>query len=693
MSTATLQTPETKLQPVQFAATPEATSLAQIPLLMIVPSDTNPRKTFSEQGLNELAASIQQSGLQQAVLLRPWIARAEDVQKLLDLNLDPPFEIGAEIFQIVMGERRWRATLRTDRKTIRAEVRAVSNQEAIIIQQIENLQREDLDPIEQAESFEALIKQGMSGNEIAQRVGKSPQWVSSMKRLNTLAPFGKDFLRRGWISEAHAVLIARLGDTGLQEQAFRAIFGAVSPADYKSATITAAIEPFAESGRPIMSEKTLREWIANNIICDLKKVPWDLADADLYPAAGACIGCEHNTGTDQALFAGIVGDGDRKCANPTCFNTKIQRTIQREIDNADMTESKLVQITVRESNEPLKDGARIVKQGQWVRAEKGDCKDTVQAIMRDGPEAGHLVYVCTSHRCKKHPHNSIEALHAAEGMKEAAGKAPFGGAAVSAAADAIKAEAAGQGAARVGNTTSTTAVQPQQSERERKLNYARQMAENAMNETIIERVLAAEVKPMKTPDEGLLREVVTYFSEIMHIDLYRTVTAMGFDAEKTDPAETFLTLRKKGSLAELTRLIFLMLVPDNLPIDGPDFKAHAKRAGVDVARIRKEMEAKIADACFYCGCTELTPCEGGCDRSRMHGEFHFCDAKACREQFEREFHAPIERLPKAETKTSTAKDAKPLHGAAKAKQPTQAKSQPKPKAAAKAKPTKKKGKR
>jgi ParB/RepB/Spo0J family partition protein len=570
--------------------------------------------------------------------MRPWIAKAEDVQLAMDraamagiANFEPGFNPGDEIYQTVVGECRYWASVKAKKETVPATVRSVSNEQAEIIQNIENLQRKDLSVLAQARSFERLVTKGLTGDEIAIEVGKSPQWVSSMKRLNSLAPFVREVLLKKWISPGHAVLIARLGDSMSQENALRAVFDCYGVAN--GSIVNLLGQAYEDHDGDIMSEKGLRTWIANNIKCDLKKVAWDLADKDLYPEAGACIGCEHNTGTDQALFEGIVADGEKKCAKPVCFQAKIARQIQREIDNADMTDRKLVQITVKESNEPLKEGARIVKQGQWVRSAKGECKDTEQALMRDGPEAAHVVWVCINHRCKVHPHSAIvQSPHSALSNQQSAkeeGSKP--------------AQAAGNGAARVGSTTSVTAVQ--KSEREEKLEFARRLAEGAVHETIVEQVLAAEVKKIKAPDVELLRGIAGFQLETFHNDLQRIVVSLGHgteaDADKIIPA-----ILKTGSLTDLTRLIFLLQVPDNLPFDGADFKAHARRAGVDVAKLRKELERKIEVACFYCGCTELTPCEGGCDRTRTTAsKLNFCNSSDCKEKFEKEHAAPLISLP------------------------------------------------
>jgi ParB/RepB/Spo0J family partition protein len=269
-----------------------------IPLGKIVPSPTNPRKTFDQNYIAELAVTIARARVHQSIVLREWTARPEDVQRVMDLGFEPDFNPGDQVFQIILGECRWRASQLANKGTIPAVVRNLSNDEVLEMQLIENLTRKDLDPLDEAEGYQALMtkEKGLTGTEIAQRIGKSPQYVSAMVKLCALAEWGKQILRNGWITPGHAVLIARLGDYQAQERAMHAVFNETWNANHH--TVVEAVRRKAEAGAPIMSEKALRLWIADNERCDLSKVPWKLDDAELLPAAGACTVCPHRSGSD-----------------------------------------------------------------------------------------------------------------------------------------------------------------------------------------------------------------------------------------------------------------------------------------------------------------------------------------------------------------------------------------------------------
>lgn len=152
----------------------------------IRPNPAQPRRTFSEQELDELAASIKQRGVLQPILLRP--------------DPDAPNQ-----YQIVAGERRWRAAQRAGLKTIPAVVRDMDELQLLEVGIIENVQREDLNPIEEAEAYGALIKRfGRTQENLAESVGKSRAHIANTMRLLNLGETAREHLRQGRISAGHA---------------------------------------------------------------------------------------------------------------------------------------------------------------------------------------------------------------------------------------------------------------------------------------------------------------------------------------------------------------------------------------------------------------------------------------------------------------------------------------------------------
>ena len=143
-----------------------------------------PRRNFDQQALQELAASIKEKGLIQPITLR---------------------KIKAEKYQIVAGERRWRASRMLDLAKIPAVIRSFDDQEMLEIALIENLQREDLNPIEEARAYKKMLDNfDITQEELAQRVGKNRSTVSNMIRLLKLSDKVLKHLEKGTITVGHA---------------------------------------------------------------------------------------------------------------------------------------------------------------------------------------------------------------------------------------------------------------------------------------------------------------------------------------------------------------------------------------------------------------------------------------------------------------------------------------------------------
>ena len=150
----------------------------------IIPNKDQPRKTFDEEALQELADSIRQHGVLQPLLVRPLPTGA---------------------YQLVAGERRWRASRIAELKEVPVIIKELSDNEAMEIAIIENLQREDLNPIEEAEGLQALIdKCGYTQEEVAVSVGKSRPAITNSLRLLKLPQEVRDMAKDGVISAGHA---------------------------------------------------------------------------------------------------------------------------------------------------------------------------------------------------------------------------------------------------------------------------------------------------------------------------------------------------------------------------------------------------------------------------------------------------------------------------------------------------------
>ncbi len=175
----------------------------QVPPEKLLPNPQQPRTTFDELALDELAASIRRHGI---------------VQPLVVTEAKGGYEI-------IAGERRWRAAQKASLKTVPVIVRTMQQQEQLEVALIENVQRVDLDALEQAVSIERLHQQfNLPYSDIAKRLGKSEPTVSNTIRLLQLPSSAKEALRSGGISEGHArQILALKGQAEKQEELLRLI--------------------------------------------------------------------------------------------------------------------------------------------------------------------------------------------------------------------------------------------------------------------------------------------------------------------------------------------------------------------------------------------------------------------------------------------------------------------------------------
>ncbi len=168
------------------AARPMGDAVAELPIDLVAPNPEQPRRRFEEAALEELAASIRERGVLQPIIVRP----------------DPT---DPERHQIVAGERRWRAAQRAGLHAVPAIVREIDDRTVLEVAIIENVQRTDLNPIEEAEGYAQLIESfGYTQDALARVVGKSRSHLANLLRLRLLPEPVQVMLREGSLSAGHA---------------------------------------------------------------------------------------------------------------------------------------------------------------------------------------------------------------------------------------------------------------------------------------------------------------------------------------------------------------------------------------------------------------------------------------------------------------------------------------------------------
>lgn len=284
---------------LEAAATVMAT-FDMLAVSSIAPSLTNPRKSFDLVKLQELADSIKASGVHQPVLVRPLPAkRLEDTFYLRDSPKAP-----LPTFELVAGERRLRACKLAGVETIPAMIKAMTDGEVLECQLIENLQRDDLAPMEEAEGYQSLVEAtGIHKEEIGARIGRSRTYVYGRLKLLDLCPTARESMRNGDIDASRALVIARIPDEGLQVKALK----------------EATRKSYDGS---VPSYRSFLLWAQNNVMLRLSDARFKITDASLVPAAGSCKDCHKRTGANPDLFADVASAD--VCTDPACYQGKVE---------------------------------------------------------------------------------------------------------------------------------------------------------------------------------------------------------------------------------------------------------------------------------------------------------------------------------------------------------------------------------
>lgn len=292
---------------------PEAiTDYRIISLEHLTASKANPRTRFDETKLAELAASIKQQGILQPLLVREisaptgrpsggWPFPTRDTGAPSDNPISPP--VATLHFEIIAGERRYRAAKLAGLIDVPCFVRNLTDLQVLHAQVIENLQRDDLHPMEEAEGYDRLMKDhGSTAESLAGEIGKSKGYIYARLKLCALVPEAREAFYAGDLDASTALLIARIPVGKLQVQAVKKI-----------------TDRDAYHDRP-MSFRAARDYIQQEFMLDLDRAPFPITDAKLLNKVGACTDCPKRTGNQPELFDDVSNKD--VCTDPVCFAMK-----------------------------------------------------------------------------------------------------------------------------------------------------------------------------------------------------------------------------------------------------------------------------------------------------------------------------------------------------------------------------------
>src|SRR5262245_15534992 len=227
--------------------------VVEVGLDELQPGRYQPRLQLREEGLAELAESIREQGV-----LQPLIARAL-----------PALEGEAKTYEIVAGERRWRAARLAGLAVVPVIVRELTDQQALAVALIENLQREDLNPIDQAQSMARLVEEfGMTHDEIAKALGRSRAGVTNFLRLLELADGVKDAIVAGTLDMGHARALLPL-DSHRQVRLARKIVRHGWSARKVEQTVKLLLEAPASGARPKSAIDIQTRWLERQLAREL----------------------------------------------------------------------------------------------------------------------------------------------------------------------------------------------------------------------------------------------------------------------------------------------------------------------------------------------------------------------------------------------------------------------------------------
>jgi ParB/RepB/Spo0J family partition protein len=337
-----------------------------IPLGKIRPSKTNPRKHFDEGYIAELADSIRQKGIIQPLTVRPdWCIGKSD-QQISNLNGDADRK-DAEFFEIVAGECRYRGAQKADLAEAPAIVRRIGDKETLEIQLIENLQRSDLTPLEEAQGYRRLIDEmGYTVELIHDKTGKDRKTIYGKLKMLLAPKILLDALEKEVIGERICELVGRIPFPEMRDRAAREILNPKYVVETEGDWDVVKDQP--------MSYRRASDHVRDNYMRSLSAAQFNQSNPSLVEiiqdddtgeriGGGSCDDCPMKSGNRPELF----GDLKRPdvCTNPKCFSRKTDAHFVQLQKDAEAHGKKL--LTEKETAQIFENDGSMFYDSPYVR--------------------------------------------------------------------------------------------------------------------------------------------------------------------------------------------------------------------------------------------------------------------------------------------------------------------------------------
>jgi ParB/RepB/Spo0J family partition protein len=344
-----------------------APSIQLIRLSQLSASETQPRKNFDPEYLQGLADSIRDMGV-----IQP-----------LNVRIKPRLFAGeteAPLFEIIFGECRCRASRIAALEEVPCIVRDWNDRQVIEAQWIENLQRKDLDPIEESEGYHALLalrdengQPAYNVEKIAATIKKQFHYVYERLSFRDLPENGRVALLSGLIGTKIASVIARIPDPAARAQAAERI---IKP-DFQDAPLTV---------------RQATELVKRDYMRQLRQAPFETEDATLVPNMGACGPCPYRSGNAKVGFGEMSG---HLCTNPECFRLKAEVTWTRAQEHARAAGKRV--LSPVEAEKLFTDDGKLRWDKEWVRLLDQPSGDLLVSSSKQPPKWRDLLKASAFH--------------------------------------------------------------------------------------------------------------------------------------------------------------------------------------------------------------------------------------------------------------------------------------------------------